>query len=570
MQRRLAAILAADVEGYSRLIGEDEEGTVRALKENRAAFFRIVAEGGGTVINTAGDSILAEFGSVMAAVRAATAMQEALRHANAGQAAARQLRFRIGISQGEIVAEGGEIYGDGINVAARLQALAPAGGIAISGRVHEDVAGKLDLVWLDGGDQHLKNIRQPVRVFFWPSPGSADSAAPPLPDRPSIAVLRFHNMSREADDVFFCDGMAEDIITGLARFRSLFVIARNSSFAFHGQSVALPEIGRRLGVSYLLEGSVRRSGDRLRITAQLIEAAGGAHVWADRFDRSLTEAFEVQDEVATRIVATLVGRIEAARLEQAVRRPTASLAAYDLLQKRKATFRGYEADANSRVRDLFRQAAERDPRFAQAHSYLALTELAVEGYGRASTQAKTSACETARRGVELDPQDGTCHRILGHLSLYTRSFAIGERHARQSVELNPNDADCAISLGFLLSMRGQHAEGLEWIDRAVRLNPLHPPWYHVQRGTVLYHLGNTGEALREFRMAPRMGGWSYRLAACCARLGLAEEAAAEARTVLAALLDFSARTFVDQMVLLERAEDRDLLLQDMLKAGLPG
>lgn len=569
MNRRLAAIVAADIAGYSRLIGLDEEGTVRALQDHQQALFPAIREHGGTVINTAGDSVLAEFGSVVAAVRAAVAMQELMAARNADVDTSRRLEFRIGVNQGEIIAEQNDVYGDGINVAARLQTLAAPGGIAISGRVHEDIAGKLDLSWSDAGEQSLKNIARPVHVWHRAQSGQVQTPTPALPDKPSVAVLPFDNMSGQADDTFFSDGMTEDIITGLTRFRSLFVVARNSSFAFRGKQVTLTEIGRQLGVSYILEGSVRRSGERVRINAQLIEVASGAHIWADRYYRSLTEVFDVQDEVATTIVSTLVGRIEEAKFEQSIRKPAFSLAAYDFLQRGKVAFRGYGDDSNSTACSLFEKAIERDPRYALAHSLLALARLALHGYAAAPQQWKDAAATLARRGVELDPQDGSCHRILGHILLYCREYDLAEHHARRAVELNPNDADCAISMGFLLVVRGFPVDGLAWIEKAMRLNPFHPPWYHVQSSAGLYQLGRFSEAARALRKAPQIGGWSYRLAACYGQLGLTEEAKREVTAILRADPGFSTGHVIERGVLIERAEDREQLRDGMLKAGLP-
>jgi TolB-like protein/Tfp pilus assembly protein PilF len=390
-----------------------------------------------------------------------------------------------------------------------------------------------------------------------------------LPDKPSIAVLPFDNMSGQAEDTFFSDGITEDIITGLTRFRSLFVVARNSSFAFRGKQITLTEVGRQLGVSYILEGSIRRSGERVRVTAQLIEAATGAHVWADRYDRSLTEVFEVQDEVATTIVSTLVGRIEESRFEQSIRKPAVSLAAYDLLQRGKVAFRGYGEDANSQACALFEQAIERDPRCALAYSYLALARLALHGYAAAPPELTNAAATLARRGVELDPQDGSCHRILGHVLLYCGEYDVAEHHARRAVELNPNDADCVVSMGFLLVVRGHPTDGLAWIEKAMRLNPFHPPWYHVQFSAGLYQLGKFSEAAQALRRAPHIGGWSYRLAACYGQLGRAEEARSEVAAILRTNPGFSTAQVIDRGVLIERAEDREQLREGMLKAGLP-
>ena len=570
MDRRLAAILAADIAGYSRLMGDDEEQTVRALQELQAAVFPVIAEHGGRVINTAGDSILAEFASVVGAVRGAEAIQKLVASRNADIPASRQLQFRIGVNQGEIVVDREEVYGDGVNVAARLQAQADPGGVAISGRVYEDVAGKLDVAWRDAGEQVLKNIARPIRVWQW-SEADAPPAAPslPLPDRPSIAVLPFDNLSGQAEETFFSDGITEDIITGLARFRSLFVVARNSSFAFRGKAVSLTEISRQLGVSYILEGSVRRAGDRIRIIAQLIEAASGAHLWAERYDRSLTEIFELQDEVATMIVSTLVGRIEDAKIRQSLRKPTVSLAAYDFLLRGIVHFRGYAAEDNSRACAFFEKALACDPSYALAHSYLAIARIALHGYGAAPADVKRASSAMARRGVDLDPQEGGCHRILGHVLRYIREYDVAEHHAKRAVELNPNDADGAAAMGDVLVERGYPADGLVWIEKAMRLNPFHPPWYHALHATALYSLRRFSEAAQAIKRMPDEGRWSSRLAACYGQLGRDQEAKAEVAAILKAKPDYSISEFMDRLVLLERPEDRELLREGLIKAGLP-
>jgi adenylate cyclase len=569
MDRRLAAILAADIAGYSRLMGDDEEQTVRAMQGHYAALLPLIHEQGGRVINTAGDSVLAEFTSVVGAVRSAEAIQRLVAARNADIPASRRLEFRIGVNQGEIVVDQDEVYGDGVNVAARLQALADPGGIAISGRVYEDVAGKLDAAWRDAGEQTLKNIARPVRVWQWLEAQMPEAPSLPLPDRPSIAVLPFDNLSGSIDETFFSDGITEDIITGLARFRSLFVVARNSSFAFRGKPTSLIEIGRQLGVSYVLEGSVRRSGDRIRITAQLVEAANGAHVWADRYDRKLTEIFEVQDEVATTIVSTLVGRIEEAKFQQSLRKPTVSLAAYDFLLRGIVRFRGYEEDANRQACALFEKAIECDGRYALAHAYLALARLALHGYGAAPTDVKGASCAMARRSVDLDPQEGGCHRILGHVLLYVREYDVAEHHAKRAVELNPNDADGTIAMGYLLVQRGHAADGLAWIEKAMRLNPFHPPWYHAQHAAALYSLGRFLEAAQAIKRMPDEGRWSSRLAACYGQLGRDPEAKAEVAAILKAKPNYSISAFMDQVVLMERPEDRELFREGLIKAGLP-
>jgi adenylate cyclase len=459
MDRRLAAILSADVAGYSRLLGEDEEATVRALQDHLSAILPLVSEHGGHVIDTAGDGLLAEFPSVVGAVRGALAIQASMAARNEGVAESRRLEFRIGINQGEIVIDHGKAYGDGLNVAARLQAAAEPGGIAASGRVHEDVAGKLDVTWEDLGEQSLKNIARPVRVFRWASgvraPAAAAAKLPPaILDRPSVAVLPFDNLGDQTGETYFSDGITEDIITGLARFRSLTVIARNSSFAFRGKAVDLTEIGRRLGASYILEGSVRRAANRVRVTAQLIEAATGAHVWAERYDRDLDEVFAVQDELARSIVSTLVGRIQDARLQQSLRKPTSSLAAYDCVLRGVASFRGFGESANQKAYEMFERAVALDPQYAQAHAYLAMAYLALHGHAAAPPEVLDTAFAIASRAIELDPQDSNGHRVVGLVWMYRRDFDSAEHHYRRALELSPDDPDRRMGLGYLLVMRG--------------------------------------------------------------------------------------------------------------------
>ena len=572
VERRLAAIMATDIVAYSRLIEMDEARTLTAIRALRSEIVDpLIADHRGRIVKLMGDGAIVEFGSVVDAVACAVALQEGTTVRQQEVPPESRIVFRIGINVGDVVVEDGDLLGDGVNIAARLEALAVPGGISISEAVQKQLAGKSDFTFEDTGEHTLKNIAQPVRVWRWskqPSP-VASGAALPLPDRPSVAVLPFDNLSGQPEETYFSDGITEDIITGLARFRSLFVIARNSSFAFRGKSVEMAEIGRRLGVSYLLEGSVRRAGARVRITAQLIEAATGAHLWAERYDRSLDDIFAVQDEVAQMIVSTLFGRIEDAKLRQSLRKPTVSLAAYDFLLRGIASFRGYGEDDNRQACTFFEKAIANDPNFALAHSYLALARIALHGYGAAPLDIKRASSVMARRGVDLDPQEGGCHRILGHVLRYVREFEVAEHHARRAVELNPNDADGTASMGELLVTRGHPVEGLAWIEKAMRLNPFHPPWYHFLHAGALYSLRRFSEAAQAIKRMPSEGRWSSRLAACYGQLGREEEARAEVAAILRAKPDYSINTFMNQMVLLERLEDRELLREGLIKAGLP-
>jgi adenylate cyclase len=335
-QRRLAAIVSADVAGYSRLMGRDESGTLAALKALRQEVVDpAIAKHGGRIVKTTGDGLLLEFPSVVNAVRCAFEVQQAMAAKIADVPEDRRITFRIGINIGDIIVDGDDIFGDGVNVAARLQEIAEPGGICISTRVHEDVRDRLDTVFDNGGVQTLKNIARPVQVWRWSAGTSVPSrpvSAPtalPLPDKPSIAVLPFQNMSGDPEQEYFADGMAEDIITALSRFKSLFVIARNSSFAYKGKSPDMRQVGRELGLRYVLEGSVRKAGNRLRITAQLIDATSGVHAWADRFEGSLEDAFALQDEVTVKAVAAIAPRVQRAEIERARRRPPGNTDAYD-------------------------------------------------------------------------------------------------------------------------------------------------------------------------------------------------------------------------------------------------
>ena len=333
--RRLAAILAADVAGYSRLIGVDEGGTLQALKAIRAELIDpMIASHNGRLVKTTGDGLLVEFSSVVDALRCATEVQAGMVGRNATVAADKRIEFRIGINMGDVVVEDGDIFGDGVNVAARLEALAEPGGICVSARVQEDAAGKLDLTFDDLGEQALKNIARPVRAYRIATGAVSASAQEtptlPLPDKPSIAVLPFQNMSGDPEQEYFADGMVEEIITALSRIRWLFVIARNSSFTYKGQAIDVKKVGRELGVRYVLEGSVRKGGNQVRITAQLIEAETGAHLWADRFDGPLENVFEIQDRVAIAVAGVIEPALQAAEIRRSSSRPTDDLTAYDL------------------------------------------------------------------------------------------------------------------------------------------------------------------------------------------------------------------------------------------------
>ena len=480
---------------------------------------RLIGEHGGRIANTAGDSVLAEFPSVVDAVQAAVEVQEALGAANSAMSEDRQVRFRIGVHVGDVMVKGGDLFGEGVNIAARLQALSEPGGVCLSEEAHHHTWKAVLFGFTDLGPQPAKNIEGGVRAFAIQlktrsGSGATINKAPVPPDRPSVAVLPFENLSGQPDDAYFSDGISDELITGLARFRTLFVIARNSSFSFRDRSIDLGEIGRRLGVTYLVQGSVRRGGHRIRITAQLVEARTGAQLWGERYDRPLDDLLTVQDEVAQTIAATLFGRIEDATLKKALHQQTDNPAAYDLVLRGLAHFRGYGDDDNRRACEMFERAVALDPQYALAHAYLAFVQVALADYAYASSAVLEASFERAAHAVDLDPQESRCHRMLGRIWLFRRKHEAAERQLQRALELNPNDADGMQQMGYLLALRGRCEEALEWMTAARRLNPYHPTWYHHSHGIALYSLRRFGEAAQAFSRLPNpdhgvMPGWRH-------------------------------------------------------------
>jgi adenylate cyclase len=377
-ERRLVAIFAADVAGYSRLMGADEVETLQALTQRRTILDGLISSHRGRIANTAGDSVLAEFGSAVDAVRCAVEAQKALTQANAGASPDRQINFRIGIHVGDVMVKGGDLFGDGVNIAARLQTLASAGGVCVSGAAHDQVRKILLFAFSDLGAQQVKNIEEPVHAFAVTAKGTAVAAASAnasiplaLPDKPSIAVLPFQNMSGDPEQEYFADGMVEDITTALSRMRWLFVIARNSSFTYKGKSVDIKQVGRELGVRYVLEGSVRKANSRIRITGQLIDTFTGAHIWADRFDGGVEDIFELQDQVTASVVGAIAPKLEQAELERSRRKPTENLQAYDYYLQGASCLYRFSREANEQGLKLFLKAIELDPDFASSYAQAA-------------------------------------------------------------------------------------------------------------------------------------------------------------------------------------------------------
>ena len=420
--RRLAAILAADIAGYSALMGSDEARTVSDLKGHQAVVLPMVGEFGGRVIDTAGDGILAEFPSVLNAVECAVAIQRKMVERNTAIEPERRMEFRIGINLGDVIYDNDRIFGDGVNVAARLEGIAEPGSICVSGKVHEEIRAKIGLPYEDLGDKQLKNIAEPVRVYGIRLDRAPRRTVLALPDKPSIAVLPFQNMSGDPEQEYFSDGMTEDLITDLSKVSGLFVIARNSSFAYKGRSVKVQEIGRDLGVRFVLEGSVRKAGNRVRITAQLIDAGSGGHLWAERFDRDLTDIFSTQDEVVEKIVGVLAVTLTQGEEQRLRRRGTGNVEAYESwLRARELLTRGTR-ESVAQARAMYRRAIEIDLNFAAPHAGLALAAISdyVSGWAPDPAQALDEAERWARRAVELNDQEPVSHMALGAVLLWRR------------------------------------------------------------------------------------------------------------------------------------------------------
>ena len=474
-ERRLAAILAADVAGYSRLIGADEEGTLAALRAMRAEVIDpAIATHRGRLVKTTGDGLLVEFASVLDALRCAVDVQREIAGRDADTPSDRRIELRIGIHQGDIVVEDGDILGDGVNVAARLEALAHPGGIYVSARVQEDAAGRLDLAFADLGDQTLKNIARPIRVYRVGShkASAAPSQAPlPLPDKPSIAVLPFQNISGDPEQEVFADGMVEDITTALSKLRWFFVIARNSSFAYKGRTVDVKQVGRELGVRYVLEGSVRKGGNRLRITAQLVEAETGNHVWAERYDRDLSDIFAVQDEITERVVAAIEPELYAAEDIRSRRKPPDSLDAWECVIRALSAIGLGTRDANAEAERLCRRAIAIAPDYAMAHSLLAWALLRRTIWaGNLPDVAPEIGAET-QTTLALDDRDPWAHLVQGVLLSRLHRTAEAVQALRRALSLNPNFALAHAYLANLLVWQGLREEAVEGAEHALRLSP---------------------------------------------------------------------------------------------------
>ena len=503
LKQRLAAILAADAAGYSRLMATDERATVAALDAARAVFRAQIESNRGRVIDMAGDSVLAAFETAVGAVNAAIAVQRELGALAEGVPPERQMRFRIGIHMGDVIEKpDGTVYGDGVNIAARLQALAEPGGITVSDAVHGAVRGKLGASFVDEGEQVVKNIAHPVRVFRLVPPQPPPAAAPALrlPDRPSLAVLPFTNMSGDPEQEYFADGITEDIITDCSKISGLFVIARNSTFTFKKQSVDIKDVGRKLGVRHVLEGSVRRAGNRVRINVQLIDAESGGHVWADRYDRDLEDIFLVQDEVTRNIVQTLAIRFTGGDQARWQERGKVNVEAYDCLIRARSCILQFKADTAIEARTMLERALQLDPQMAEAYAYLAIvlgTEYTNAWNGRTAGDLEHGLA-LARRACELGPMEAVAHDAVAMMLMWLRRLDEAEAAARRAIELAPNSSQAHGALGNVLHFGGRHEQAIELLEQALRLDPQFNLWMHAL-GRAQFALGRYADAEASFK-----------------------------------------------------------------------
>ena len=530
VDRRLAAILAADVSNYSRLMGTDEEGTLRQLKAHRKELIDPrIAEHRGRIVKTTGDGMLVEFVSVVDAVRCAVDVQRGMVERNVGVKADNSIQFRIGINVGDIMIDGDDIFGDGVNVAARLEALAEPGGIMVSGVVHDQVRDKLSFGFEDLGQQSVKNIARPVgvhRVSLAPSTAESaikSAAAPKLEtaasQRPSIAVLPFDNMSGDPEQEYFADGISEDIITGLSKLRWFIVIARNSSFAYKGKAVDLKRVARELGVRYVLEGSVRKGGNRVRITAQLIDAATGNHLWADRYDGDLTDIFALQDEITKKVVAAIEPKLLEAEGILSQSRSPEDLGAWDMVMQANSLFwRLTKAEGEAAIA-ILKQAVERYPGYAPSHSMLAFALLVSRLLGWSVGEREPlvkQAAALAARAAELDDSDPWAHLALGYLVFTTRRTDAAEEEFQRALDLNPNFAAAHGYLGSALAFAGRSEQAIANLEQAIRMSPQDPQNAIFNNGFAIanYLSGRFAEAVSFSRKAlQQRDGWTgaYRI-----------------------------------------------------------
>jgi TolB-like protein len=588
VQRRLAAILAADVVGYSRLMGADEAGTLARLKQLRQDVFEPHTKNfGGRLFKTTGDGLLIEFPSAVDAVNHAVAVQQALAAANAGVSDNQLLAFRIGISLGDVIVEGDDLYGNGVNVAARMEGLAEPGGICVSHTVFEHAGAAVEVGFDDLGPQEVKNIAEPVRSYRVRLPDAdadlnAGGSQPVAPsalassDKPAIAVLPFDNMSGDSDQEYFADGMTEDIITALSKFRWLRVIARNSTFGYKGKAADIRQIASELGARYVLEGSVRRSGQRLRITAQLIDAATGDHLWAERYDRSLEDIFDLQDEITDTIVGRLEPELGAAERHRVERKPRTNLQAWDCYHLGMSNFYKFTVEGNLEAQSLLKRSFELDPEFGDAHAWWAYAVVLGMVYWdtEPGDALLDEALAAANRALAIDDQNAVFYMIMARTALAQRDYTGSLAGNEAAVRLNPTLAVAHCAMGDALAYEGRFEESIGQFEKAIALSPNDPQvWAFLTYGALALIFKEDFETALEWTerasVIPNRQYWTLaHMAVALAHLERPDEAARAAARLLGEQPDFSCAFAEKKLFYIKRPEQLALYMDGLRKAGV--
>jgi len=582
VRQRLAAILAADVTGYSRLMQIDEQSTMRALDGARSVFSTEIEAHRGRVMNMVGDAVFAVFDTATGAVEAAHAIQTTLN----GQARAlprdQQMRFRIGVHLGDVLEKAdGTVFGDGVNIASRLESLAEPGGITVSDVVQGAVRGKVGLRFDDQGEQRVKNITHPVRAYRWVRDerealdSVLDHAAAAVLDKPSIAVLPFQNLSSDPDQAYFADGIAEDLLTALSRYRWLMVIARNSSFSYKGRSPDVRQVGRELGVRHVVDGSVRRSGERIRISAQLIDTASGNHVWAERFDRDMADVLQLQDDIALIIAGAIAPQLAKAEQERARRKPVDNLGAWDLYQRGMWHYWQYSKESSAQAQQLFAEAITLDPQFAAAHGFLAYSHFTGSHLGfEEPHQAVSLARDGALRALALDEKDPVAHLVLGRVLGAQGDYPSATTELSIAVSLNPSFSLAHYVLASVRFLSGQHTLAIAGFETAARLSPIGPLIWGIQtmHATTLAAMGDFEAAEPLAKAATRHQTatfWVYaNWASILGNLGRQKEALLALKHLRALQPDFS-ETFYDRLFVRVDPAVRQRYFEGLYRAGWP-
>jgi adenylate cyclase len=579
--RKLAAILAADLFGYSRLMGQDEAATVRDLKAHQAVVLPMIDEFEGTIVDTAGDGILAQFPSAVRAVECAVAIQKIMAERNLDVPQDRRMQFRIGVNLGDIIYDATRVYGDGVNIAARLEGVAKPGAICLSEDAYRQVRGRLDLAVIDLGPTQLKNIGEPIRIYSLEIGVSAEDKSatpekpspPPVPDKPSIAVLAFNNMSGDAEQEYFSDGITEDIITDLSRLSELHVIARNSSFVYKNAAVSIPDVAKALGVRYVLEGSVRKASNRVRVTAQLIDSSSGGHVWASRFDRDLSDIFAVQDELTHEIVAALKLKLTGCAQDHLAPRRAVNVQAYELFLRGRELSWATTGPGNIAARGLFERAIAIDPGYAAAYALTAFTHLIdyANAFSGDPALSLRTGLELAQRAVEMDEEEPASHFALGVAHTWRRELDRAHAEAQRGLALSPNSVELLLLLANIQLFSGDPSGALETIDAYMRLDPHYLEITLQVVADARFTLGEYAQAIAaiEQRLArnPQSETAYALLASCYGHLGRVEESRRAWEQVMRIHPGFSVERR-RQVLPFRNPEDFEHRVEGLRKAGL--